>query len=36
MAASYCAAAPDHPVHGPYHNNEYGFPSRDYSVLFER
>jgi DNA-3-methyladenine glycosylase I len=36
MAASYCDAAPGHPVHGPYHNTEYGFPSRDDSVLFER
>ena len=36
MAASYCDAAPGHPVHGPYHDTEYGFPSRDDSVLFER
>jgi DNA-3-methyladenine glycosylase I len=36
MAASYCAAAPGHPFHGPYHDTEYGFPSRDDSVLFER
>jgi DNA-3-methyladenine glycosylase I len=36
MSATYCAAAPAHPVHGPYHNAEYGFPSRVDSVLFER
>ena len=36
MAATYCDAAPGHPVHGPYHDTEYGFPSRDDSVLFER
>ena len=32
----YCDAAPGHPLHGPYHDGEYGFPSRDESVLFER
>jgi DNA-3-methyladenine glycosylase I len=36
MAAAYCAMAPGHPFHGPYHDTEYGFPSRDDSVLFER
>jgi DNA-3-methyladenine glycosylase I len=36
MAASYCAAAPGHPFHGPYHDGEYGFPARDDAVLFER
>ena len=36
MSASYCAAAPGHPFHGPYHDGEYGFPSRDDKVLFER
>src|SRR5215472_4820747 len=36
MAATYCDAAPGHPVHGPYHASEYGFPSRDDAVLFER
>jgi DNA-3-methyladenine glycosylase I len=25
-----------HPVHGPYHNEEYGFPLRSDSALFER
>ncbi len=33
---SYCEAAPGHPWHGPYHDSEYGFPSRDDAVLFER
>jgi DNA-3-methyladenine glycosylase I len=33
---TYCEAAPGHPVHGPYHDTEYGFPSREDSVLFER
>jgi DNA-3-methyladenine glycosylase I len=32
----YCEFAPGHPVHGPYHDEEYGFPSRDERVLFER
>ena len=33
---TYCDVAPDHPVHGPYHDKEYGFPIKDESVLFER
>src|SRR5882762_4569936 len=36
MTETYCAAAPGHPFHGPYHDGEYGFPSRDDRVLFER
>jgi DNA-3-methyladenine glycosylase I len=32
----YCGAAAGHPFHGPYHDDEYGFPVRDDSVLFER
>jgi DNA-3-methyladenine glycosylase I len=32
----YCDSAPGHPLHGPYHDGEYGFPSRDETVLFER
>lgn len=36
MAGGYCAVAPGHEFHGPYHDTEYGFPSRDDSVLFER
>lgn len=34
--AGYCDIAPGHPLHGPYHDSEYGFPQRDESVLFER
>ncbi len=33
---SYCDFAHDHPLHGPYHDNEYGFPVRDDNRLFER
>ncbi|HEX7051902.1 MAG TPA: DNA-3-methyladenine glycosylase I [Longimicrobiales bacterium] len=33
---SYCDSAPGHPVHGPYHDAEYGFPIRDDAALFER
>lgn len=33
---SYCLAAPGHPIHGPYHDTEYGFPLRDDNGLFER
>ena len=36
MAVTYCAIAPAHEFHGPYHDTEYGFPSRDDKVLFER
>lgn len=36
MSAAYCLAAPGHPLHGPYHDQEYGFPARDENVLFER
>lgn len=34
--AHYCDSAPGHPLHGPYHDTEYGFPARDERVLFER
>lgn len=34
--ASYCDLAPGHPFHGPYHDEEYGFPVRDDDRLFER
>ena len=34
--ASYCDFAPGHPLHGPYHEHEYGFPQREEAVLFER
>lgn len=36
MSAAYCLAAPGHPLHGPYHDLEYGFPATEESVLFER
>jgi DNA-3-methyladenine glycosylase I len=36
MTREYCALAPSHPFHGPYHNGEYGFPAREDRVLFER
>jgi DNA-3-methyladenine glycosylase I len=32
----YCDIAPGHPVHGPYHDREYGFPLQDDAALFER
>ena len=34
--STYCRIAPGHPIHGPYHDTEYGFPQRDETVLFER
>jgi DNA-3-methyladenine glycosylase I len=34
--SSYCDVAPGHPYHGPYHENEYGFPNADENALFER
>lgn len=34
--SGYCDIAPGHPVHGPYHDTEYGFPQREESALFER
>src|SRR5579859_5868830 len=36
MSMTYCQAAPGHVFHGPYHDSEYGFPSRDDRVLLER
>ena len=36
MSAAYCLAATGHPLHGPYHDLEYGFPAADETVLFER
>ncbi|MCE8021998.1 DNA-3-methyladenine glycosylase I [Halomonas sp. MCCC 1A11036] len=32
----YCDLAPGHPWHGPYHDDEYGFPVTDDTALFER
>jgi DNA-3-methyladenine glycosylase I len=34
--SGYCEAARGHPVHGPYHDLEYGLPVRDDEALFER
>ena len=36
MTMSYCDHAPNHPIHGPYHDKEYGFRSTNERVLFER
>jgi len=36
VSAAYCRLAPGHPVHGLYHDTEYGFPATDEAVLFER
>ena len=33
---SYCDFAAGHTLHGPYHDEEYGFPVEDESALFER
>ncbi|HEY0150716.1 MAG TPA: DNA-3-methyladenine glycosylase I [Longimicrobium sp.] len=33
---TYCEAAEGHPFHGPYHDEEYGFPLRGDDELFER
>ena len=33
---SYCDFARGHPIHGPYHDQEYGFPIADNNQLFER
>jgi DNA-3-methyladenine glycosylase I len=36
MANTYCDIAPGHEWHGPYHDEEYGFPLTDDAALFER
>ncbi|MBC8103421.1 MAG: DNA-3-methyladenine glycosylase I [Cytophagales bacterium] len=36
MSLTYCQIAPDHPWHGPYHENQYGFPLKSDADLFER
>jgi DNA-3-methyladenine glycosylase I len=36
VSATYCRIAPGDLVHGLYHDTEYGFPTEDESVLFER
>jgi DNA-3-methyladenine glycosylase I len=33
---SYCDIAAGHPFHGPYHDEEYGFPVAGDDALFER
>ncbi|MFC6839087.1 DNA-3-methyladenine glycosylase I [Xanthomonas theicola] len=33
---TYCDSAPGHPLHGPYHDDEYGVPLRGERELFER
>lgn len=33
---SYCTVAREHEFHGPYHDNEYGFPLQSDDELFER
>jgi DNA-3-methyladenine glycosylase I len=33
---AYCDVAPGHEWHGPYHDQEYGFPIRGDAKLFER
>ena len=34
--SAYCRIAPGHPVHGDYHDHEYGFPVSGEAALFER
>ena len=34
--STYCDVAPGHPWHGPYHDEEYGFPLKGDAELFER
>jgi DNA-3-methyladenine glycosylase I len=36
MSATYCALAPSHPIHAPYHDEEYGFPLTEDAQLLER
>ena len=36
MSTTYCDFAPGRPLHGPYHDEEYGFPIEDDDRLFER
>ena len=33
---TYCHAARGHPLHGPYHDREYGFPLAGDDALFEK
>jgi DNA-3-methyladenine glycosylase I len=34
--STYCDFAPGHPLHGPYHDSEHGFPLAGDDALFER
>ena len=36
MSSYYCEFAAGDPLHGPYHDTEYGFPETDETRLFER
>jgi len=36
MATWYCDVAQGHPVHGPFHDHEHGYPLRADDLLFER
>jgi DNA-3-methyladenine glycosylase I len=36
MATWYCDVAIGHPIHGPFHDKEHGYPIRDERLLFER
>jgi DNA-3-methyladenine glycosylase I len=36
MGITYCDIASNHEWHGPYHDNEYGFPLDDDAALLER
>jgi len=36
LLSGYCIVAPGHPYHGPWHDREYGFPTRNDTALFER
>ena len=33
---NYCEIANGHPIHGPYHDNEHGYPQKCDSTVFER
>lgn len=35
FSKTYCAVAPGHEIHGPYHDREYGFPRDDDRALLE-
>jgi len=35
VVSGYCETSPGHPLHGPYHDFEYGYPGKDERALFE-